>query len=136
MTLGTKVSRSQCHIVLDGDPAPPLWQRAHHPHFSTNVYYGQMAGWIRTPLGTKVSLGPGRHCVRWGPSSRHGKGHSSFMWFPPYFYSGVRIGASQKSLVAVFAIFCTRFRISRLLRSCLTLNDARQRYFWFRRNRK
>jgi len=22
-------------------------------------YYGQMAGWIRIPLGTEVSLGPG-----------------------------------------------------------------------------
>jgi len=72
---------------------------------------------------------PRRHCVRLDPSSRHGKGHSSFMWFPPYFYSGVSTGASQKSFIAVFAISCTRFRISRLVRSCLTLNDARQRYF-------
>jgi len=74
---------------------------------------------------------PRRHCVRWGPRSRHGKGHSSFMWFPPYFYSGVSIGDSQKSFIVVFAISCTRFRIFRLVRSCLTLNDARQRYFGF-----
>jgi len=29
---------------------------------------------------------PRRHCVRWGPSSPPRKGHSSFMWFQPYFY--------------------------------------------------
>ena len=29
------------------------------PHFSTDVYYGQMAGWIRIPLRTEVRLGPG-----------------------------------------------------------------------------
>jgi len=29
------------------------------PHFSAYVCYGKMAGWIRTPLGTKVCLGSG-----------------------------------------------------------------------------
>jgi len=29
------------------------------PHFLAHVYYGQMAGWIRIPLGTEVGLGPG-----------------------------------------------------------------------------
>jgi len=28
------------------------------------------------PLGMEVGLGPG-HCVRWGPSSTHGKGIAS-----------------------------------------------------------
>jgi len=61
------------------------------PHFSAHAYCGQMAGWIRIPLGTEVGLGPcllwpngwmdqdttwygsrprpRRHCVRCGPSS-------------------------------------------------------------------
>ena len=65
-----RLDGSRCHlvwevrlcpgdIVLDGYTAPPLWHGAHHLHFSANVYYGQMAGWIRIPLGTEVSLGPG-----------------------------------------------------------------------------
>jgi len=46
----------------------------------TLVYCGQTVGWIKMPLGTELGLGP-VHCVRWGPSSPHGKGHSS----PPHF---------------------------------------------------
>jgi len=29
------------------------------PQFSAHVYCGQMAGWMKTPLGTEVDLGPG-----------------------------------------------------------------------------
>jgi len=45
-------------IVLDGDPAPPEKGRI-SPSFSAHVYCGQVAGWIRMPLGVKVGLGPG-----------------------------------------------------------------------------
>jgi len=27
--------------------------------FLAHVYYGQMAGWMKTPFGTEVDLGPG-----------------------------------------------------------------------------
>jgi len=47
---------------------------------------------------------------------------------------GVR--ASRASFVALFAISCTRYRVSRPLRSRVTLNNARRRYFRFCRNRK
>ena len=30
-----------------------------HTQFSAHVYCGQMAGWMKTPLGTGVDLGPG-----------------------------------------------------------------------------
>jgi len=46
------------HIVLDGDPVP---------QFSAHVCCGQMSGWIKMPLGTKVGRGPG-DTVRWGQS--------------------------------------------------------------------
>jgi len=29
------------------------------PQFSVRVYCGQTAGWMKTPLGTEVDLGPG-----------------------------------------------------------------------------
>ena len=34
-------------------------KKGHTPHhFWAHVYYGQTAGWIKMPLGTKVGLGP------------------------------------------------------------------------------
>ena len=42
--------------MLDGVAAPI---RGTGPQFSVHVYCGQMAGWVKTPLGTEVDLGPG-----------------------------------------------------------------------------
>jgi len=50
----------------------PPEKRAHPPHpILAHVYSGQMAGWMKTPLGMEVDLGPG-HIVLDGvpPSSR------------------------------------------------------------------
>ena len=41
-----------------------------HTQFSAHVYCGQMAGWMKTPLGTGVDLGPGHIVLDGGPSSR------------------------------------------------------------------
>ena len=39
----------------------PPEKRAHPPpQFLAHVYYGQMDGWMKKPLGTEVDLGPGR----------------------------------------------------------------------------
>ena len=43
--------------------APP--KENNSPQFSTHVYCGQTAGWIKMPLGTEVGLGPG-HIVLGG----------------------------------------------------------------------
>jgi len=53
-------------IVLDADPASPNFRLSH-------VCCGQMAGCIKIPLCTEVSLGPG-DSVRWGPSCPPWKG--------------------------------------------------------------
>jgi len=42
------------------------------PHFSAYVYCGQKAGWIKTPLGREVGLGPG-HIVLDGDPAPHQK---------------------------------------------------------------
>ena len=60
-------------FVLDGDPAPP---RDRAPQFSALLYCGQTAGWMKTPLGTEVDLGPG-HTVLHGDPAPPRKGHSS-----------------------------------------------------------
>jgi len=40
---------------------PPEKKGTPHPHpvFDPCLYCGQMAGWMKTPLGTEVDLGPG-----------------------------------------------------------------------------
>jgi len=40
-----------------GTQLPP--KRGTAPQFSVHVYCNQMAGWMKTPLGTEVDLGPG-----------------------------------------------------------------------------
>ena len=40
----------------------------------TLVYCDPTVGWIKMPLSMEPR--PRRHCVRWGPSSPHGKRHS------------------------------------------------------------
>jgi len=42
------------HIMLDRNPAPPT-----APEFSAHISCGQMAGWIKMPLGREVGLDPG-----------------------------------------------------------------------------
>ena len=39
----------------------PPEKKAHPPppNFLAHVYYGQMAGWIKMPLGMEVNVGPG-----------------------------------------------------------------------------
>jgi len=61
MTLGTEVGLSPGDIVSDGDPALNKMGTA-PAQFSAHVCCGQMAGWIKMPLGTEVSLDP-RHIV-------------------------------------------------------------------------
>ena len=38
-------------------------------HLSTHVCCGQMAAWIKMPLGMEVEASARRLCVKWGPSS-------------------------------------------------------------------
>ena len=58
MPLGTEVGIGLRDIVFDVNPATPI-KTAHHPtKFLADVYCGQMAGWMKTPLGTEVDLGP------------------------------------------------------------------------------
>ena len=62
MKLGVQVGLCPGHIVLDGDPAHPP-QRGGDPQFLAHICCGQMAGWIKMPLGMKEGLGPA-DCVR------------------------------------------------------------------------
>ena len=54
-----------------GTQLPPE-QRAHPlpPSFLAHVYYGQTAGWMKTPLGTEVDLGLGHIVLDGVPALR------------------------------------------------------------------
>ena len=58
MPLGTEVlNLSPGDVVLDGVAVPPPNRRT-GPQFSVHVYCDQTAGWMKTPLGSEVHLGP------------------------------------------------------------------------------
>jgi len=63
MALGMEVGLSSSDFVLDGDPAATPRKKAiptpTQSQFLAHVYCGETAGWIKTPLGTEVNLGPG-----------------------------------------------------------------------------
>jgi len=58
MKLGMHAGLGPGHIVLDGDPAPPL-PKGHNPQFSAHICCGQMAAWIKMSLGMELGLGAG-----------------------------------------------------------------------------
>jgi len=64
------------HIVLDGDPYPPS-QKGHSPQFSAHVCYGQTAGLIKVPFGTKVGLGPGNIVLDGNTAPLPKRGHNT-----------------------------------------------------------
>jgi len=61
MSLGMELGLGQRDIVFDVDPATPRKKgTATPPNFwpMSNVHCGQMAGWMKKPLGAEVDLGP------------------------------------------------------------------------------
>ena len=74
MPLGMEVSLSSGDFVLDGDPAPSP-KRGRSRQFSAHVCCGQTTAWIKMYGGRPR---PGRHCVRWGPSSPSPNGAQQF----------------------------------------------------------
>jgi len=73
MSLGTEVN------LLDGIAAP---LKGAQPQFSVHVYCGQTAGWMTTPLGTEVYLGPGHIVLDVVPALRE-RAHSCPLLFRP-----------------------------------------------------
>ena len=62
MPIGMEAGLSPGDFVFDGDPATPRKKGTPSPpNFwrMSDVYCGQMAGWIKMPLGTEVNAGPG-----------------------------------------------------------------------------
>jgi len=56
-----------------GSQPPPL-KGAQPPQFLAHVYCGQIAGWMKTPLGMEVDLGPGHIVLDWDPAPARERG--------------------------------------------------------------
>jgi len=73
MPLSREVGLGPGHIVLDGDPAPPL-SKGHSLIILAHVCCGQTAGWIKMPPGREVGLGPGHIVLDGDPAPPPPKG--------------------------------------------------------------
>ena len=79
-----------------GTQLPP--KEGAQPQFSTHVRCGQMAGWIKIPLGMEVGLGPGDFVWDGTQLRRPQKGHS------PQFSAHVYCGETVAHLSYCLAI--------------------------------
>jgi len=130
MLLGTEVSLGLRDIVFDVDPATP--RKTGTPtstQFLAHVYSGQMAGWMKTPLGTEVELGPSRIVLDGVPGPPKGAQQP-----PPLFSAHVYCGHGRPSQlllssciaaykVPVITARCTLVQ-STLLSSCLSVRPS------------
>jgi len=90
------------HIVLDRGTAPLPPKRDTAPQFLVHVYCGQTAGWIKTPLGTEVDLGPCHFVLdRFPAIGEIGKQTPSFRPIP--IVATVAISATAKLLYVILS---------------------------------
>ena len=79
-------------FVFDGDPATPRKKGTPTPtQFLAHVYCGQMAGWMKAPLGTEIDLGPGHTVLDLIPAL-HERGTAA-----PLFLAHVCCGHGRRS---------------------------------------
>jgi len=87
--------------VLDGDPVP-LRKKEAEPPILAHVYRGQMAGWMTTPLGTEVDLGPGHIVLDGVPAPAKGAQQP-----PPLFSAHVYCGHGRPSQLLLSSCILT-----------------------------
>jgi len=82
-----------------GTPLSP--ERGSAAQFSAHVYCAKrLDGWMKTPLGTEVDLGPGQIVLDGDPAPPHQKGHSS-----PPFLAHVYCGHGRPSQLLLSSCF-------------------------------
>ena len=89
---GRPSHRPTRHCVRCGPSYPQKIGHTHPTQCLAYVYCGQTAGWMKTPLGTEVDLGPGHIVLDGGPSSRE-RGTAA----PPLFSAHVYCGHGRPS---------------------------------------
>jgi len=89
------------HCVRCGPSYPQKVGHTHTTQFLSHVYCGQMAGWMKTSLGTEVDLGPGHIELDGAPAPA--KGAEQF----PFFSAHVCCGHGRPSQLLLSA--CLNF---------------------------
>jgi len=101
MPFGMEVGLSPGDFVFDGDPATPRKKGTPTPTQSlAHVYCGQMAGWMKTLLGTEVDLGQG-HIVLDGVPAIRKRGIAA-----PLFSAHVYCGHGRPSELLLSSCYC------------------------------
>ena len=85
----------RCHLVRRSTSAQAtlcqmgsqLPLKGAHPQFLVHVYCGQTGGWMKTPLGTEVDLGPGLIALDGDPAPRE-MGTAAPRLFSAHVYCG------------------------------------------------
>ena len=75
-------------------------KRGHSPQFSAHVRCGQTAGWMKTPLGTEVGLGPRQALCYMGthlPHPKKGAGWTAAPNFRPMSIVAKRLEGSRST---------------------------------------
>ena len=101
MPLGMEVGPGLRDIVFDVDPATPRKKGTPSPtQFLDHVFCGQMAGWMKTPLGTEVDLGPGHIVLNRVPAPATGAQQ------PPLFSAHVYCVHGRPSKLGELVSYC------------------------------
>ena len=95
MKLGTWVGLSPGHIVLDGDPAPPLQRGTAPPPIFSHICCHKMEGWIKMPLGREAGLGPSDIVLDGDPAPLPKKGDRTTQIFRPICIVAKRLDGSR-----------------------------------------
>jgi len=89
MKLDMQVGPGSGHIVLDGNPAPLPQRGTALTQFSAHMCCGQMAAWIKMPLGIELGHSPGDFVLDGNPALPSQKGGTEPPpQFSAHFYCG------------------------------------------------
>jgi len=92
MPLSMDVGLSQGNFVLHGDQSPSPTKGRTPPKKSAHVYCGQMAGWIKMPIGMEVGLGLRDIVFDVDPASPRKMGTPTPTQFLAHVYCGQMVG--------------------------------------------
>jgi len=84
------------HMVIFVLSSPP--PKGHSPQLSGHIFCGQMARWIKMPLGMEVGLGPGDLVLDGDPVHLPKKGTEPPPNFSAHFYCGHTAGCINMPL--------------------------------------
>jgi len=91
--------------VFDGDPATPGTEgTTTTTQFLAHIYCGQTAGWMKTPLGTEVYLGPGHIVLDGVPAAQNGHNTPPHLFGPCLLWPRSPISATAKLLLKMTVI--------------------------------